>query len=70
MTSRSLVQRSPTECDVSLCDLETSRMRRPWPCLGCCVRGGELGLNIVCAKQLLMNSTVATLHTGHLKNAV
>jgi hypothetical protein len=28
---RSLVQRSPIECDVSECDLETSPMRRPWP---------------------------------------
>ena len=25
-TGRSLVQRSPTDCDVSLCVLETSRM--------------------------------------------
>jgi hypothetical protein len=25
----SLVQRSPTECDVSECDLETSKSRRP-----------------------------------------
>jgi len=35
-TSRSLVQRSPTDCDVSLCvcDLETSRMRKPWLVLG------------------------------------
>jgi hypothetical protein len=23
------------------CDLETSRMRRPWPALGCCARGKE-----------------------------
>ena len=34
-TSWSLVQRSPTDCDASLCvcvcDLQTSRMRRPWP---------------------------------------
>jgi hypothetical protein len=28
---RSLVQRSPTECDVSVRDLETSTTRRPWP---------------------------------------
>ena len=28
-TSLSLVQRSPTECGVSECDLETSTMRRP-----------------------------------------
>ena len=28
---RSLVQRSPSECGGSECDLETSTMRRPWP---------------------------------------
>jgi len=28
-TSRSLIQRRPTECDVSESDLETSAMRRP-----------------------------------------
>ena len=34
-TSWSLVQRSPTDCDaVVVCDLETSKMRRPWPALG------------------------------------
>jgi hypothetical protein len=39
-TGRSLVQRSPTDCGVSLCViyLRTSRMRRPWPMLGCCAR--------------------------------
>jgi hypothetical protein len=30
-TGRSHVQSSPTECGVSECDLETSRMRRPRP---------------------------------------
>ena len=30
-TSWSLVQRSPTDCSASLCDLETSWMSRPWP---------------------------------------
>jgi hypothetical protein len=30
-TSWSLVQRSPTDCGVSLCDLETLWVRRPWP---------------------------------------
>jgi len=29
-TSRSLVQRSPTECYVSECDREAWTMRRPW----------------------------------------
>jgi len=33
-TSWSLVQMNPTDCGASLCDLETSRMRRPWPALG------------------------------------
>jgi hypothetical protein len=28
-TFQSLVQKSPTECGVSECDLETSMMRRP-----------------------------------------
>ena len=30
-TGRSLVQRSPTECGVSECDLEISTIRRPRP---------------------------------------
>ena len=34
-TSWSLVQRSPTHCGASQCDLETSWMRRPWPTGGC-----------------------------------
>ena len=38
-TGRSLVQRSPTDCGVSLCVIYKSlRMRRPWPTLGCCAR--------------------------------
>jgi hypothetical protein len=37
----SLVQRSPTDCGASLCDLERSRMRWPWPPLGCRAIGGE-----------------------------
>ena len=31
----SLVQWSPTECGVSECDREASRMRGPWPTGGC-----------------------------------
>ena len=30
-TGRSLVKRSPTECDVSECDSETPKFRRPKP---------------------------------------
>jgi hypothetical protein len=36
----SLVQRSPTECGVSECDIEASIMRRPWPTRGCCAKRG------------------------------
>jgi hypothetical protein len=35
---RSLVQRSPTDCDVSECDRESSIMSMPWPTGGCCAR--------------------------------
>jgi len=34
-TSCSLVQRSPTDWCVGVCDLETSWMRRSWPTGGC-----------------------------------
>jgi hypothetical protein len=36
VTGRSLVQRSPTECGVSECDLEISTMRRHWPTRNWC----------------------------------
>ena len=36
---RSLVQRSPTECNVSECDLETSTTKRPGPTRGCPAMG-------------------------------
>jgi len=35
-TGLSLAQRSPTECDVSECESETSITRRHWPTRGCC----------------------------------
>jgi len=34
-TDRSLVQRSPTDCSVSVCDREASIVRKPWPTGGC-----------------------------------
>jgi len=34
-TSRSLFQRSPAECGVSVCDFEISTIRRPRPCKCC-----------------------------------
>ena len=36
-TGRSLVQRSPTECDMFECDREASTMR-PWPTRSCKVK--------------------------------
>jgi hypothetical protein len=38
-TDWSLVQRSPTDCGVPECDLETSKRRRRRPDLGCCATG-------------------------------
>jgi hypothetical protein len=38
----SLIQRSPTECDVSEFDREASPMRRPWPMGGCCEMGEKI----------------------------
>jgi hypothetical protein len=40
-TGRLLVERSPTECGVSECDREASKMKS-WPTRGCCAgrRGG------------------------------
>jgi hypothetical protein len=37
----SLVQRSPTACDVSVCDRKASKMRRPWPLEASAVWGGK-----------------------------
>ena len=38
----SLIQRSPTECDVSECDRENSIMRRPWTTGGCCAMENKI----------------------------
>jgi hypothetical protein len=43
----SLVQRSPTNCGVSECDLEVSYRRWPKPDLGCCATGKERNANVV-----------------------
>jgi hypothetical protein len=44
----SLFQRSPTECGVSECDREASRMRKPWPTRDYCALGGGGG---ACSKN-------------------
>jgi hypothetical protein len=41
-TDWSVVQRSPTECGVSECDLQTSKRRRPRPDRGCCATGKKM----------------------------
>jgi hypothetical protein len=43
-TSRSLVQRSPTDFRVSECDRETSTRRRTWPMRGCRTTGEKTEL--------------------------
>jgi len=42
------VQRSPTDWDASLCDLHTSRIRRPWPAFGLIATGGRRGKPNIC----------------------
>jgi hypothetical protein len=38
----SLVQRSPTDCGVSECDLKASIIRRPWTTRVCCAMGKKM----------------------------
>jgi hypothetical protein len=47
----SLVQRSPTECDVSECDHESSIMSRPWPTGAVAPRSKKFTLNILAALE-------------------
>jgi hypothetical protein len=48
-SSRSLVQRNTTDCGASNeRDLETPRMRRPWPALGCSATGNKTEVYTSC----------------------
>jgi hypothetical protein len=47
-TGQSLVQRNPTECDVSEYDREGSIMKRPWPIKGCSAMGKNNNLYAMC----------------------
>jgi len=49
-TGRSLVQRSPTDCGVSKCGFETSKMRRPK------VHRGQKYVTAYCYKRLGLQS--------------
>jgi hypothetical protein len=56
-SGRSLVQRSPTECDLYECDREASIMRSPWPTRGLSHLGG---------KQMTYSDTgVLIFHESH-----
>jgi len=68
-TSWSLVQRSPTDCAASLCDLETSSTSRPWPTGGCCAKrkrwhGMKCGrsINELFGENLLLSHSGLTLN--------
>ena len=41
-TGGSFLQRSPTDCGVSVCDRESSIMMRPWPTVGLLNYGGKI----------------------------
>ena len=76
-TSCSRVQTSPTDC-VAECDLQTSRMRRPWPTWGCgakkkyfihCSRGMQyldyrVGIVFLCSRGLPEEGTLVPQHVG------
>ena len=66
----SLVQRSPTEFDVSECDREASILRRPWSAMGCCAIGGGGGTSglVACMENwniymIYMNSNIVRSQT-------
>jgi hypothetical protein len=56
-TDWSLIQRSPTDCGASECDLETSWMRRPWPTGG---NSTKIKLRFCCTVSSHQSST--TIH--------
>jgi len=49
----SLVQKSPTKCGVSECDLGTSWLRRSWPTRGCCVMKKIMVFDAACFDRWL-----------------
>jgi len=67
-TGRLLAQRSPTDCGVSECDLETSSMSRPWPTGrgGGCRAIKTLLTNNKC-KRILINNTLKPTNALMLK---
>ena len=66
-TSRSLVQRIPTECSVSECDHEASTIRRPWSTRGCSAMGKKKYLNAVCGQTHLEYLNVKPRWTNNHK---
>ena len=65
VTGRLLVHRSPTDCDVTVCDLETSTIRRPWSELSSYVKEREREREKQCTIlycSVLMNHLQACSH--------
>jgi len=62
-TSWSLVQWSPTVCGTSLCDIETSWMRRPWPNGGCRAINKQIIITIEKKERERKKSKVQTIST-------
>ena len=67
-TSWSLVQRSPTDCCVAVCDLESSWMRRPSAAMGCSAERKKKSLNMHYMERILKyKSCKSQFHTLHFK---
>jgi len=60
VSGRSLVQRSPIECDVSECDLLNSTVRRPRSRVGLLSQGGEKCLTIKSSVVRLVKFSMTT----------
>jgi hypothetical protein len=60
VSGRSLVQRSPIECDVSECDLVTSTVRRPRPRVEQLSQGGGKSLAIKSSAVRLVMISMTT----------
>ena len=60
MSGRSLIQRSPIECDISECDLVTSTVRRPRPRVWLLTQGGGKSLTIKSSVVKLVKFSMTT----------
>jgi len=75
VSGRSLVQRSPIECDVSECDLITSTVRRPRPRVGLLSQGGgkRLAIKNSVVRLVMISMTTRNLELqsrGHIRSDI